>query len=125
MWSLLQKNIKAQLLERHPDIDPQNIVGGFGGVKQLNPENGLTEINRNMRGENLAHSYLLEGDKDMPGDEWGYRYWDALEYLKNRGVKHIVVDFTNYVTYSVLVLEVYNQISKEIGVKTWLKYNEG
>jgi hypothetical protein len=36
-----------------------------------------------------------------------------------------VVDFTNYVTYSVLVLEVYNQISKEIGVKTWVKYNEG
>ena len=122
---LMQKNIKAQLRERHPDIDPQNIVGGFGGVKQLNSENGLTEINRSMRGENVAHSYLLEGDKDMPGDEWGYRYWDALEYLKNRGVKHIVVDFTNYVSYSVLVLEVYNQISKEIGVKTWLKYNTG
>ena len=122
---LMQKNIKAQLRERHPDIDPQNIVGGFGGVKQLNSENGLTEINRSMRGENVAHSYLLEGDKDMPGDEWGYRYWDALEYLKNRGVKHIVVDFTNYVSYSVLVLEVYNQISKEIGVKTWLKYDTG
>ncbi|MCX5902529.1 MAG: hypothetical protein NTV89_03465 [Proteobacteria bacterium] len=121
----LQKNIKAELLNRHPGIDPQNIVGGFGGVKQLNPENGLNEINRDMRGENLAHSYLLEGDKDMPGDEWGYRYWDALEYLKSRGVKHIVVDFTNYVTYSVLVLEVYNQISKEIGVKTWSKYDTG
>ena len=113
----LQENIKTQLLKRHPDMDPQNIVGGFGGVKQFNPENGLTEINRDMRGENLAHSYLLEGDQDMPGDPWGYRYWDALEYLKSRGVKHIVVDFTNYVTYSVLVLEVYNQIAKEIGVK--------
>ena len=121
----LQKNIKTQLLEAHPEIYSQNVVGGFGGVKQLNPENSLLEVTREMRGENLAHSYLHEGDQELPGDEWGYRYWEALEYLKNRGVKHIVIDFTNYVTYSVLVLEVYNQISKEIGVKTWVKYNEG
>jgi protoheme ferro-lyase len=121
----LQKNIKTLLIERHPTMNPEHIIGGFGGVKQLNPLNGIVEVNREMRGENLAHSYYHEGETELPEDEWGYRYWEALEYLKNRGVKHIVVDFTNYVTFSVLVLEVYNQISKEIGVKTWLKYSDG
>jgi hypothetical protein len=56
----------------------------------------------------------------MPGDEWGYRYWEALEYLKNRGVGHIVIGFPQIVTDSVLSLvEIPNQIGKEIGIKTW------
>ena len=53
--------------------------------------------------------------------EWGYRYWDALEYLKNRGVKHIVVAFRQVLTDSVLTpVEYYNQIGTEIGIKNWL-----
>lgn len=123
---VLCKNIKALLLQRHPDMKPDNIIGAYGGVKELNPENGLVERTRNMRGEDIAYAYLYLGEKDMPNDEWGYRYWDALEYLKNRGVQHIVIGFPQVLTDSVLTLvEVYNQIGKEIGVKTWLQYKEG
>jgi hypothetical protein len=107
-------------------MDPDNIVGAFGGVKEKNPQNGLVERTRNMRGEDIAYAYLLGGEQDMPEEEWGYRYWDALEYLKNRGVRHIVIGFSQVVSDSVLTMvEVYNQIGKEIGVKTWLKYKEG
>jgi len=123
---VLNNNIKSRLLELHPDMDPDNIVGAWGGIKEENPENGLMERTREMRGENLAHCYLHESDQDMPGDEWGYRYWDALEYLKKRGVKHIVIGFPQVSTDSVMTLvEIYNQIGKEIGTKTWLKYKKG
>ncbi|MFC1591880.1 hypothetical protein ACFL43_05105 [Thermodesulfobacteriota bacterium] len=123
---VLNENIKALLLERHPTMDPENIVGSWGGVRELNPENGLVERTREMRGEDLAHTGLHDSDQDMPGDEWGYRYWDALEYLKNRGVRHIVIGFPQVMTDSVLTLvELYNQLGKEIGIKTWLTYNEG
>jgi hypothetical protein len=123
---VLDKNIKKLMLERHPEINPDNIIGAYGGVREVNPENGIYERTRGMRGEDLAHSYLLESDVDMPGDEWGYRYWDALEYLKDRGVKHIVVSFPQVVTDSVLTMaEYYNQIGKEIGTKTWLYYETG
>jgi len=119
----LNENIKAQLLARHPGMEPENIVGAYGGVKEINPENGLRERTRPMRGEDLAHSYLHEGDNDMPGDEWGYRYWDALEYLKNRGVEHIVIGFPQVISDSVLTLvELYNQIGNGIGIKTWVKW---
>ena len=39
-----------------------------------------------MRGENLGHAWLYESAKLLPAGKWGYRYWDALEYLKNQGV---------------------------------------
>jgi hypothetical protein len=121
---VLDKNIKALMLERHPGIDPDNIIGAYGGVREVNPENDIYERTREMRGEDLAHSYLHETEQDMPGDEWGYRYWDALEYLKDRGVKHIVVSFPQVATDSVLTLvEYYNQIGKEIGTKTWLYWD--
>ena len=44
------------------------------------------ERTRNMRGENLGHAWLYESAKLLPAGKWGYKYWDALEYLKNRGV---------------------------------------
>ena len=123
---VLNKNIKALMLERHPGINPDNIIGAFGGVREINPANNIYERTREMRGEDLAHSYLHESEQDMPGEEWGYRYWDALEYLKNRGVKHIVVSFPQVVTDSVLTeVEYYNQIGKEIGTKTWLYSGTG
>ena len=65
---VLDKNIKALLLERHPEMNPDNIIGAYGGVREVNPENDIYERTRPMRGEDLAHSYLLEGDVDMPGD---------------------------------------------------------
>ncbi|MCK5256615.1 MAG: hypothetical protein KAQ81_11365, partial [Deltaproteobacteria bacterium] len=74
-------------------------------------------------GEALGYAWLYESDKELPGEEWGYLYWDALEYLKNRGVKHIVIGFTQIVTDSVLnLVEFPNQIGKEIGFKNWAKY---
>jgi hypothetical protein len=123
---ILNENIKAQLLTRHPGMEPDNIVGAYGGVKEINPENGLRERTRPMRGEDLAHSYLHEGANEMPGGEWGYRYWDALAYLKNRGVEHIVIGFPQVSTDSVLTLvELYNQIGNAIGVKTWVQWGAG
>jgi hypothetical protein len=79
-----------------------------------------------MRGEDLAYANLHQSLDELPPAPWGYRYWDALEYLKNRGVKHMVIAFSQVITDSVLTLvEYYNQIGKEIGVKTWLYYDEG
>ena len=95
---IINEGIKAQLLKLHPTMDPDNIIGAFGGIQEVNPENGLEERNRPMRGESYGHAWLYETAKVLPGGEWGYRYWDALEYLKNRGVKHIVISFPQVVT---------------------------
>ncbi len=121
---IINENIKSQLLERHPEMDPGNIVGAFGGIQVLNPENGLEERNREMRGESYGHAWLYESIKELPGDEWGYRYWEALEYLKNRGVQHIVIAFPQVVTDNALnMVEIYNQIGgREIGYKNWAKW---
>jgi hypothetical protein len=123
---LLNQNIKSLLLKRHPGMNPDNIIGAYGGIKELNPENGLIERTRAMRGEDLGQAYLFRAEKDMPGGEWGYRYWDALDYLIKRGVRHIVVGFPQVVADSVLTMvELYNQIGKEVGVKSWLHFSEG
>lgn len=123
---ILNKNIKARLLEQHPEMDAGNIVGAFMGVKEENPENSLVERTREMRGEDLGYAWLYESNKQRPSGEWGYYYWDALEYLKNRGVKHIVVAFPQIITDSVLnLVEVPNQIAKEIGFKNWLHWSTG
>jgi len=121
---VINENIKSLLLERHPTMDAQNIIGAFMGIQEVNPENGLEERNRGNRGQSLGHAWLYESNKELPGDEWGYRYWDGLEYLiKDRGVKHIVIGFTQICTDSVLnLVELYNEIGVEIGVKNWVKY---
>jgi hypothetical protein len=119
----INENIKSLLFSRHPEMDPDNIIGAFMGIKELNPDNELVERNRDMRGEDLGNAWLYESLKEMPGDEWGYRYWDALEYLKNRGVKYMVIGFPQIVTDSVLnLVEIHNQIGKEIGIKNWIHY---
>jgi len=123
---ILNKNIKAMLIERHPDIDPDHIIGAFGGIMEVNPVNGREERTRKMRGETYGYAWLYESNKQMPGEEWRYRYWDALEYLKNRGVKHIVIGFPQMITDNNLnLIEVPQQIGKEIGIKTWAKYDKG
>jgi hypothetical protein len=121
---IINKKVKSQLLERHPTMEPDNIIGAFGGIQEINPENDLEERNREMRGESYGHAWLYESDKELPGDEWGYRYWEALEYLKNRGVKHIVISFPQVVTDNALnLVEVYNQTAgREIGYKNWAKW---
>ena len=60
----------------------------------------------------------------LPGDEWGYRYWDGLEILKNRCVQHIAISFPQVVTDNALnMVERYNQIAgREIGYKNWAKW---
>jgi len=125
---ILNQNIKEQLLANNPGMQAENIVGGWMGLKEINPQIKITprsksqlERTRRMRGENLGHAYLYESDEQLPGDEWGYRYWEALEQLKNNGVEHIVVAFPQIMVDSVLnLVEVHNQIGKEIGYKNWL-----
>jgi hypothetical protein len=121
----LNQSIEASLLARHPGLDAANIVGAYMGIKENGSAEGFNgvELTRNMRGENLGHAWLYETAKLLPSGKWGYKYWDALEYLKNRGVQHIVIGFPQIVTDSVLQLvEIPNQIGKEIGIKTWLKW---
>ena len=124
---IINKGIKAELLRRHPDMDPDNIVGGFGGIQLVNSENGLEERVRSQRGESYGHAWLYETAKEMPPLPWGYRYWDALEYLKNRGVEHIVISFPQVVTDNALnMVEIYNQIAgRELGYKNWSKWGSG
>ncbi len=121
---IVNKGIKTELLNRHPTMDPDNIIGAFGGIQEVNPTNGLEERNRPMRGESYGHAWLYETAKVLPGGEWGYRYWDALEYLKNRGVMHIAIIFPQVVTDNALnMVEIFNQVAgREIGYKTWLKW---
>ena len=83
---IIHKNIKTQLLADHPDMDPDNIIGSWLGKQEINPENGIFEHTREMRGEVYGKAWLYESEQELPGDEWGYRAWDGFEYLKDRGV---------------------------------------
>ncbi len=120
----LNQNIEASLTAR--GFNAENIVGAYMGIKEDGTAEGgpsAVELTRNMRGENLGYAWLYETNKQLPAGKWGYKYWDALEYLKNRGVRHIVIGFPQIITDSVLQLvEIPNQIAKEIGFKTWLKW---
>ncbi len=116
---ILNSNIKSQLLERHPDMNPDNILFTYGGYMVENPENGLIERTREMRGETYGYAWYYESDKKRSG----VFLWDALEDLKNRGVQHIVCAFPQLTSDSVLnMVEFYNQIGKEIGIKTWARW---
>jgi hypothetical protein len=120
---IIHKNIKTQLLADHTDMDPDNIIGSWLGKQEVNPQNGLLEHTREMRGEVYGKAWLYESEQELPGDEWGYRTWDGFEYLKDRGVQHIVIVNVHLATQSVLdMVEMHNQIGREIGIKTWLKW---
>ena len=127
---ILNANIRDQLLALNPRLKTDNIVGAWMGIKEENPDVkprppsfSKLERTRRMRGENLGHAYLYETAEEFPSGEWGYLYWDALEYLKDQGVKHIVVAFPQISVDSVLnLVELPNQIAKEIGYKNWLYY---
>jgi hypothetical protein len=125
---ILNNNIKAQLLEQYPEMQAENIVGGWMGIKQINPDIVPTprspsqlERTRAMRGENLGHAWLYETAEELPGGDWQYRYWEALERLRAQGVEHIVVAFPQIMVDSVLnMVELPNQVGKELGYKNWL-----
>lgn len=129
---VLNRNIRAALLERNPGMQQSLVVGAWMGRKTVNPRitvrrpgGSQLERSREMRGENLGEAWLYETDEVMPAGEWGYLYWDALEYLKNQGVEHIVVAFPQIMVDSVLnLVELPNQIAKEIGYRNWLFIDE-
>ncbi|MCP4627314.1 MAG: hypothetical protein GY850_27945, partial [bacterium] len=134
---VLNQNIKDKLLVSKPGLKSTNIVGAFMGIKEDGTAEGFvgTERTRNMRGENLGHAWLYEtssvpgsyvGAGLLPVPEWGYKYWDALELLIGQGVEHIVIVFPQIVADSVLnLVELHNQIGKEIGYKSWLHWGTG
>ncbi len=69
------------------------------------------------RGPRLAHALGA-----TPRGDSGLLYWDALERLKRQGVRHIVVAFPQIMVDSVLnLVEVPNQIAKEIGWRSWAR----
>ena len=125
---LMDGLIKAELLRRYPDIRADNILGSWMGRLVENPNitikrpGGKMERSRQMRAESLGNAWLYESNNEFPGGDHQYLYWDALDIFRARGVDHIVVAFTQIVTDSVLnLVEVPNQIAKEIGWKTWLR----
>ena len=127
----LNKNIKNLLLQNFPELKTQNILGGWFGemvinqrVKPSPPAFTQMERTREMRGENLGYIVLHDTDGSKPEGEWGYRYWEALDQLKKNKVKHIVVVFPQIMENSVLnLVEVPNQIAKEVGYKNWLQFD--
>ena len=128
---ILNQNIKDLLLEKFPEMQSKNILGGWFGdmvrnelVKPGPPAFTQLERTREMRGENLGYIVLHDTDGSKPEGEWGYRYWEALDQLRKNKVKHIVVVFPQIMENSVLnLVEVPNQIAKEIGYKNWLHFD--
>ena len=129
----LNENIRSALLKRHPGLKRENVLDAWMGLKVPNPnirprspELGNLERSREMRGENLGAAWLYESPKRMPPGDRGLRYWEALDAMRARGVRHIVVAFPQTLADSVLTLvEVPNQIAKEIGFKSWEPWERG
>ncbi len=128
---VLDELVKQELLRRHRGLQAQNVVGSWMGIREANPAITIggavrsnKERSRAMRGEDLGSAWLYESAKQLPGGDHRYRYWEALDELRQRGVRHIVVIFSQIVIDSVLnLVEVPNQIAKEIGTRTWLYSN--
>ena len=127
----LHRMIERELLRLYPELKQRRIVGAWAGdmvVNEAMPESpaGRYERSRPMRGENLGYAALYEQPGVHPAGKWGHRYWEALDYLRSEGVQHIVVAFPQIVAESVLnMVEVPNQIGKEIGYRTWLFFEDG
>jgi len=126
---VLDAQIKQELLRRYPKMHPDNIIGSWMGIREPNPairiggpvRNNL-ERTRAMRGEDLGGAWLYESDRQLPGGDHQYRYWDALDLLRKRGVQHVVVIFSQIVIDNAFnLIDVPNQIAKEIGAKSWFR----
>ncbi len=130
---VLNRNIRQALRTLFPQMAEENIVGAWFGRPETNPDISpkpprLSQLERTraMRGENLGEAWLYESHEELPTGLDGYLYWDALELLKNRGAKHIIIAFPQIISESVLnLVEVPNQIAKEIGYKNWLYWSAG
>lgn len=128
---VLNQNIRQSLRTLFPQMSEQNILGAWFGRSETSPNitrkpPGFSQMERTrtMRGENLGEAWLYETHEMLPAGLDGYLYWDALEGLKNRGIKHIIIAFPQIVSESVLnLVEVPNQIAKEIGYKNWLYWS--
>ncbi len=127
---LMDGLVKQELLRRFPQMKADNVLGSWMGLREANPNVEVRrkggnnfERTREMRGESLGNAWLYLSDRQMPGGDHQYRYWEALDIFRQRGdVEHIVVAFTQIVTDSVLnLVELPNQIAKEIGWKNWLR----
>ncbi|NUQ01960.1 MAG: hypothetical protein HUU35_19105, partial [Armatimonadetes bacterium] len=120
----LNQNLRSVLTWRNNKLKADNILGAWFGRQEFNPYANKNERTRAMRGENLGEAYLYETNEELPTGQDGYLYWDALEELKNRGMKHIVIVFPQIITDSVLnLVEVPNQVAKEIGYKNYVGWN--
>ena len=128
---LLDGLIEQELLRRHPDMKLDNMLSGWMGIKELNPAippgaRSSSERTREMRGEDLGNAWLYESARQMPAGRHGHRYWEALDLMRQRDVGHIVVIFSQIVVDSVLnLVEVPNQVAKEIGSHSWLDWRRG
>ena len=129
---ILNQNIKDLLLEKFPEMQSKNILGGWFGDMVRNelvtpgpPAFTQLERSREMRGENLGYILLHDTQNQRPQGDWKFRYWQALEQLRINGVQHIVVVFPQIMENSVLnLVEVPNQIAKEIGYRNWSKIDQ-
>jgi len=123
---VLNQNIRDVLKNIYPTLDENKMYGAWFGYKIDNPESSQYERTRQMRGEALGDSFLYETNEVLPSGIDGYLYWDALEALKADGIEHIVVIFPQILADSVLnMVEVHNEIAKEIGFKSWLYWEDG
>ena len=130
---LMDGLVKEELLRRYPEMKADNILGAWMGLRVENPDVKIRrkggnkfERSRDMRGESLGNAWLYLSDRELPDGDHQYRYWEVLDTFRQReDVDHIVVAFTQIVTDSVLnLVELPNQIAKEIGWKTWLPIEE-
>ena len=71
-------------------MDAANIVGAYMGITEIGTAEGGPATALNVPGTCAAKTWAMPGcmrsPKLLPAGKWGYRYWDALEYLKNQGV---------------------------------------
>ena len=127
---LMDTLVKQELLRRYPEMKADNVLGSWFGMKIENPDaiprrkgSDKFERSREQRGESLGNAWLYLSDRELPGGDHQYRYWEALDlFRQNDEIQHIVVAFPQIVTDSVLnLVEVPNQIAKEIGWKSWLQ----
>ena len=120
---VVMENLRKALVERAPGLKPERVLGGWMGIAE--PGTKFVERNRAMRGEDIGHAFLYETAQRMPAAPWGHRYWDALDQLRAAGARHIVVVFPHVIiSASPSLVELPNQIAKEIGSRSFRPAND-
>ena len=120
---VVMENLRKVLVERAPGLKPDRVLGGWMGIAEKGPQ--FIERNRAMRGEDIGHAFLYETAQQMPAAPWGHRYWDALDQLRAAGARHIVVVFPHVIiSASPALVELPNQVAKEIGYRSFFPSND-